>query len=159
MSSSFLLPKRAYIKARAFLLREGVRPKAEVVIGLNAIRAHFDLHTGPSGDFLSLSDNSEVPLYFEEAPCPEDSELVISRLYVTVYFEPAQRPPENPALCEAIVDTGSPFVLIPYVFHRNWSLRVYRDLGERRYSGLSVGQRLRQPFCEIGLKVSTRRIP
>jgi hypothetical protein len=144
-----LFPQQ-FIRVRAYLLEEGVPPLTEVVIGLATVRDNCDLHVGRAEDFLLFEDGSRVPLDYEAKPSNKDRQLIVPRLRATVFFEPAKRSSANPPMIRAIVDTGAPYVIVPHLVHKFWSLR-YHNL-DRRYYGSLVGQRKDQPFCEIGLK-------
>lgn len=53
------------------------------------------------------------------------------------------------AFANAIVDTGSPYVIIPHFVHKP-GLKIYPDLGRQPYQLKSINSQ--QPFAEVGLR-------
>jgi hypothetical protein len=93
-----------------------------------------------------------IPLVLREEPVPGHSPLTIPRLVVDGEFEPSVPPGVSTAFAGAFVDTGAPYVIIPYTVHRSRLLAIHADLGVRPYRLLSgSGPPISQRFAEVGI--------
>lgn len=78
----------------------------------------------------------------------------IVRLTVGGVFEPNSPPLDSrTAFAGAIVDTGAPYVIVPYSVHAPGWIKIYADLGMFPYrTGSVAGPPLLQRFAEVGLR-------
>ncbi|MCI0460680.1 MAG: hypothetical protein L0Z62_27315 [Gemmataceae bacterium] len=94
-----------------------------------------------------------IPLIQRQDPDPFYPSLLIPRLFVHGAFEPWVLPLDGQtAFSGAFVDTGAPYVIIPYKTHRTGKIKIYQDLGPQPYRLTSMGGApLLQPMAEVGV--------
>jgi hypothetical protein len=142
----------APIRIRAYLA-EGVRPTKHLIIGLDAIRQYFDLHTGPHGDFLSSPSDVRVPLMLLRQRSQRYPDFTAHRLCVPILVETqGASSRKSPLWPYAIIDTGAPYSIIPHAFHSAVALRIHEDYGKQPYAVLSEEERLTQRLVLIGIR-------
>ncbi len=101
-----------------------------------------------------------IPLRAAEYREDSAPDFPIPRLMADVHFEPdsAVLPFAVTYFQAAIVDTGSPFVIIPHRVHFQRHLRIRQDFGRKPYRVLSAtGDFLSQSFVEVGIHFTVRR--
>jgi hypothetical protein len=145
------LPKE-FVRVRAYLLDADIVPRSTVVIGLDAIRNNFGLSVHLNGDFLSGPGYEAIPLRFRQEVSDRDPGFLIPRLRVDVLLEQERMEAAKSFFANAVVDTGSPYVVLPHRFHTAAKPRIYTDLGQHLYRVSSMSGARFQPFAEVGLK-------
>lgn len=76
--------------------------------------------------------------------------LSIRRLLLEGIFEPIQNISSSALFFNAIVDTGSPYVIVPHSVHKH-GIKIYQDLGTQPYK-IGGQSKIFQPFAEIGFR-------
>jgi hypothetical protein len=147
-------PKQ-FVPVRAYLLEKDVGLKRTLLLGLHALKTEFGLVLGPDGDFIcSREPDVRIPIDFDSSFCdPNDPQFPIPRIKVGILFEPNEPVPDASVFFDgAIVDTGAPYLVIPYDFHKSGRLRIRRELGQHLFRVPSMGQPVFQPFVEVGIR-------
>ena len=95
-----------------------------------------------------------IPLEIRDEQALGPPPLRIPRVVSDGQFEPRGGIPVSAtAFAAAYVDTGAPYVIIPYKVHRSGLIQVHTDLGLQPYGILSgSGSSLMQPFAEVGVR-------
>jgi hypothetical protein len=100
-----------------------------------------------------------IPLEIRDEQAPGPPPLRIPRVLSDGQFEPRGGIPVSAtAFAAAYVDTGAPYVIIPYKVHRSRLIQVHINLGLQPYGTLSgSGGSLMQPFAEVGIRFLIQR--
>jgi hypothetical protein len=100
-----------------------------------------------------------IPLEIRDEQAIGPPPLRIPRVVSDGQFEPRGGIPVSAtAFAAAYVDTGAPYVIIPYKVHRSGLIRVHTNRGLQPYGILSgSGGSLLQPFAEVGIRFLIQR--